>query len=247
VTILEVEGVSNVRDVGGIPAKGGRIRSGVLLRSGQLSGATTTGAAALRANVQHIVDLRDGEEVAAEPTEIEGPDTTHLPLFLGSVRSFFEADTSLEDLYLHLLEESGERLVEAIRIIAAGERTLVHCTVGKDRTGVTVALALSAVGADREAVIADYALTESQLPVQRTQRIAEYLRTQHPEAVHAVALATQSPAPVMRRLLQQVDERWGSAAGYLRAQGMTESELAALSAALVEPFSSQETARLASS
>lgn len=246
-TILEVEGVSNVRDVGGILAKGGRIRSGVLLRSGQLSGATTTGAAALRANVQHIVDLRDGEEVAAEPTEIEGPDTTHLPLFLGSVRSFFEADTSLEDLYLHLLEESGERLVEAIRIIAAGERTLVHCTVGKDRTGVTVALALSAVGADREAVIADYALTESQLPVQRTQRIAEYLRTQHPEAVHAVALATQSPAPVMRRLLEQVDERWGSAAGYLRAQGMTESELAALSAALVEPFSSQETARLASS
>lgn len=236
-TILDVEGVSNVRDVGGIPTKSGLIRSGVLLRSGQLSGATTAGAAALRANVQHIVDLRDGEEVAAEPTEIEGPDTTHLPLFLGSVRSFFEADTSLEDLYLHLLEESGERLVEAIRIIAVGERTLVHCTVGKDRTGVTVALALSAVDAEREAVIADYALTESQLPAQRSQRIADYLRAQHPEAVHAVALATQSPAPVMRRLLEQVDERWGSAAGYLRANGMTEAELAALAVALVEPAS----------
>lgn len=237
-TILEVEGVSNIRDVGGMPTNGGgRIRSGVLLRSGQLSGATTTGAAALRASVAHIVDLRDGEEVAAEPTEIEGPDTTHLPLFLGSVRSFFEADTSLEDLYLHLLEQSGQRLVEAVRIIATGERTLVHCTVGKDRTGVTVALALSAVGADREAVIADYALTESQLPVQRTRRIAEYLRTQHPEAVHAVSLATQSPAPVMRRLLALIDERWGSAAGYLRAQGMTEAELAALVAALVETSS----------
>lgn len=234
-TILDVGGVPNVRDVGGIPAAGGRIRSGVLLRSGQLSGATTTGAAALRAIVRHIVDLRDGEEVAAEPTEIEGPDTTHLPLFLGSVRSFFEADTSLDELYLHLLEESGGRLVDAIRIIAAGEPTLVHCTVGKDRTGVTVALALSAVGADREAVIADYALTESQLPAQRSQRIAAYLRAQHPEAVHAVALATQSPAPVMRRLLEEVDERWGSAAGYLRANGMTDDELAALSAALVEP------------
>lgn len=233
-TILDIDGVNNVRDVGGMPAEGGRIRSGVLLRSGQLSGATTTGVTALRASVHHIVDLRDGEEVAAEPTEIEGPDTTHLPLFLGSVRSFFEADTSLDDLYLHLLEESGERLVEAIRIIAAGAPTLVHCTVGKDRTGVTVALALSAVGADRDAVIADYALTESQLPAQRSQRIAAYLRAQHPEAVHAVALATQSPAPVMRRLLEQVDERWGSAAGYLRAQGMTEEELAALKTALVE-------------
>lgn len=233
-TILVVEGVSNVRDVGGMPAEGGRIRSGVLLRSGQLSGATTAGAAALRESVSHIVDLRDGEEVAAEPTEIDGPDTTHLPLFLGSVRSFFEADTSLDDLYLHLLEESGERLVAAIRIIAASGRTLVHCTVGKDRTGVTVALALSAVGADREAIIADYALTESQLPAQRTRWIADYLRTQHPEAVHAVALATQSPAPVMRRLLAQVDERWCSAAGYLRAQGMTDDELDALAVALVE-------------
>lgn len=233
-TILVVEGVSNVRDVGGMPAEGGRIRSGVLLRSGQLSGATTAGAAALRESVSHIVDLRDGEEVAAEPTEIDGPDTTHLPLFLGSVRSFFEADTSLDDLYLHLLEESGERLVAAIRIIAASGRTLVHCTVGKDRTGVTVALALSAVGADREAVITDYALTESQLPAQRTRWIADYLRAQHPEAVHAVALATQSPAPVMRRLLAQVDERWGSAAGYLRAQGMTDDELDALAVALVE-------------
>ncbi|MFS0852433.1 tyrosine-protein phosphatase [Microbacterium sp. 179-I 3D4 NHS] len=234
-TVLVVDGVTNVRDVGGIPAAKGSIRTGVLLRSGQLSGATTSGASELRARVRHIVDLRDGEEVAAEPSEIDGPDTTHLPLFLGSVRSFFEADTSLDDLYLHLLEESGERLVEAIRIIAAGEPTLVHCTVGKDRTGVTVALALSAVGADRDAVIADYALTESQLPPERNRRIAAYLRQQHPEAVHAIALATQSPAPVMRRLLDMIDERWGSAAGYLRAQGMTDGELRDLEAALVEP------------
>lgn len=234
-TVLRIDGVTNVRDVGGIPAEGGRIRSGVLLRSGQLSGATTAGADALRHAVAHIVDLRDGEEVAAEPSGIEGPATTHLPLFLGSVRSFFESDTSLDDLYLHLLEESGDRLAAAIRIIAAGEPTLVHCTVGKDRTGVTVALALSAVGADRDAVVADYALTESQLPPERSRRIAAYLRAQHPEAVHAVALATQSPAQVMRGLLEAIDERWGSARGYLRAQGMTEAELAALTAALVEP------------
>ncbi|MFF7292153.1 tyrosine-protein phosphatase [Microbacterium sp. NPDC008134] len=235
-SVLDVGGVNNVRDVGGMPAAGGRIRQGVLLRSGQLSGATAKGAEELRRRVAHIVDLRDGEEVAAEPSEIVGPDTTHLPLFLGSVRSFFETDTSLEDLYLHLLEESGERLVEAIRIIAEGEPTLVHCTVGKDRTGVTVALALSAVGADREAVIEDYAMTESQLPPERNRRIAAYLTELHPEAVNAVALATQSPAPVMRRLLEVIDERWGSAADYLRAQGMTDAELDGLVAALVEPI-----------
>jgi protein-tyrosine phosphatase len=239
VTAVVVQGVNNVRDVGGMPAAGGRIRSGVLLRSGQLSGATPDGADELRRRVTHIVDLRDGEEVAGEPSAIDGPRTTHLPLFLGSVRSFFERDTSLEELYLHLLEESGERLVSAIRIIASGESTLVHCTVGKDRTGVTVALALAAVGADREAIIADYALTESQLPPERSRRIAAYLKSEHPEAVHAIALATQSPAPVMRALLEDIDERWGSAAGYLQANGLTDDELAALRAVLVEEVDDQ--------
>lgn len=239
-TVLDVDGVTNFRDVGGMPAQGGRIRSGVLLRSGQLSGASTSGAETVRRAVAHIVDLRDGEEVAAEPTEIPGPDTTHLPLFLGSVRSFFESDTSLEDLYLHLLEESGDRLVEAIRIISKGDPTLVHCTVGKDRTGVTVALALAAVDADRDAIVADYALTESQLPPERSRNIVAYLRSRHPEAVHAVALATESPAPVMRALLEGVDARWGSAADYLRANGMTDAELIALREALVEPAPDSE-------
>lgn len=234
-TLLDVEGIANVRDVGGIPARGGRIRPGVLLRSGQLSGATPEGAGEIAARVRRIVDLRDGGEVAAEPSEIPGPETTHLPLFLGSVRSFFETDTSLDELYLHLLEESGERLVAAVRIIAEGGPTLVHCTVGKDRTGVTVALALAAVDADREAIIDDYALTESQLPPERSRMIAAYLRSRHPEAVNAVALATQSPAPVMRALLERIDERWGSAAGYLRANGMTDAELDALRTTLVQP------------
>lgn len=233
-TILTIEGIPNVRDVGGMPAEGGRVREGVLLRSGQLARATPAGQKQLIALVEHIVDLRDAEELDAEPTAVNGPQITHQPLFLGSVRSFFTEDMSLEEMYLHLLEQSAERLVAAIRIIAEGRPTLVHCTVGKDRTGVTIALALAAVGAERESIIADYALTESQLPPERTRRIVEYLRAQHPDAVHAVALASQSPAPVMRSLLQRIDERWGSAAGYLRAHGLTEAELGALREALVE-------------
>ena len=35
----------------------------------------------------------------------------------------------------------------------------MHCAVGKDRTGFTVALALAAVGVDDELIVADYAKT----------------------------------------------------------------------------------------
>lgn len=233
-TVLEVGGVANIRDVGGIRVGDSRVREGRLLRSGQLSDATPDGAARLRELVRHIVDLRDVEEVTAAPTEIAGPDTTHLPLFLGSVRSLFVTDVSLDELYLHLLEESGARLTEAVRILTAGEPALVHCTVGKDRTGVTVALALAAIEADRDAIVADYALTESQLPAERNRSITAYLRARHPDAVHAVALATRSPAPVMRNLLSVIDSRWGSAAGYLRSHGLTAGELDDLRASLVE-------------
>lgn len=233
-TTIQIEGVFNVRDVGGIPTAEGRIRSGRLLRSGNLVAATAQGVAELEQRVTHIVDLRDGQEVMSAPSQTRAIATTHLPLFLGSVVSFFDDDLSLDIMYRQLLDESGARLVEAIRIIARGEPTLVHCTVGKDRTGVTVALALSAVGADRRAVIDDYALTASQLPEERNRRIVAFLQSQHPEAEHAVALATLSPAEVMQRTLDYVDERWGSAAEFLTANGMTDDELVELRSTLVE-------------
>lgn len=233
-SVLDIGGVYNARDVGGIPAEGGSIRSGVLLRSGNLAAATPDGVAEIERRVRRIVDLRDDQEVAFEPSPVTRAPTTHLPLFLGSVASFFESDSSLAELYRHLIDESAERIVDAVRIIANGEPTLVHCTVGKDRTGVTVALALSAVSADRESVIADYALTESLLPEDRNRRIAAFLLAQHPQSRHALELATRSPAEVMRGLLAEVDARWGSAAGYLSAHGMTTDELAALQEALVD-------------
>ena len=233
-TVIDIEGVFNVRDVGGIAARDGRVRAGRLLRSGNLVDATPAGVAELERRVSRIVDLRDGQEVASAPSATKQIATTHLPLFLGSVTSFFTEDLSLDEMYRQLLEQSGERLVDAIRVIARGEPTLVHCTVGKDRTGVTVALALAAVDADREAIIADYALTESQLPDERNRKITAFLQLQHPDARHAVALATKSPEEVMRAILEEVEERWGSAAEYLLAHGMTDAELEALREALVE-------------
>lgn len=232
-TVLQVPGVANVRDVGGIRAGGSRIREGVLLRSGQLAGLTPEGEAVLASRVRRVIDLRDDAEVAAEPSAFQAARTVRVPLFLGSVASFFDADMNLTSMYRHLVEDAAPRLVQAIRLIADGEPTLVNCTIGKDRTGVTVALALSAVGADREEVVDDYALTASQLPERRTRAVVAYLQANHPEARHAVELATASPAPVMRELLHQLDAEHGSVADYLRARGLTAAELDALGVALL--------------
>lgn len=226
-----VPGAVNLRDVGGLPAGASVTRHGVLFRSGNLAQLDDRGVQALRAlNLRRIIDLRADDEIAYAPSRIDGLEvvTQRVPLFLGSVESFFADDISLDEMYRRLVDDSSAGVVDVVRGIVADQPVLVHCTVGKDRTGVTVALTLAAAGVDLEAVIADYARTEGLLPEWRNRHVVEILRSMHPEAVHLEDLATRSPAPVMRALLEGVAERYGSPADYLRAHGLAEDEIAEL-------------------
>jgi protein-tyrosine phosphatase len=231
-----IPGAVNFRDTGGLPAGTGRTRAGVLYRSGNLAHLEDEGVAALRAlGIRRIIDLRADDEVLNAPSRVKEieVETVHVPLFLGSVASFFERDTTLADMYRAMVDDSAPRLVEAIRALLGGQPALVHCTVGKDRTGVTVALALSAAGVDEAAVIEDYARTEGMLPEWRNRDVVQKLASLHPEAVNLEQLATRSPAAVMRGLLADLTERYGSPADYLRAGGMSDAEIAELRTALV--------------
>ncbi|WP_279367515.1 tyrosine-protein phosphatase [Microbacterium testaceum] len=231
-----VSGAVNFRDVGGLPAGGGRTRSGVLYRSGNLVAVDEAGARTLRElRIRRVIDLRDESEVAHAPSRLDdGVEIQHEPLFLGSVASFFARDLSLDDMYAALVDDSADRVVSAVRGILNAQPVLVHCTVGKDRTGVTVAVALAAAGVDREAVIADYARTEDFLSAERNARVLAAIRAVHPGNVHAEALATRSPAPVMRVLLDRLDREFGSAAGYLLANGMSAAEIERLREVLID-------------
>ncbi|TDN88487.1 tyrosine-protein phosphatase [Microbacterium sp. BK668] len=233
----QVPGAVNLRDVGGLPAGAGRTRSGILYRSGNLAQLEDPGVEALRGlRLRRIIDLRDDEEVTAAPSRLGdlAIPTQRAPLFLGSVASFFHDDIPLDEMYQRIVEDSADRVVDVVRGILVDQPVLVHCTVGKDRTGVTVGLTLAAAGVDRDAVVADYARTEGLLPEWRNRHVVEKLRELHPEAVHLEDLATRSPAPVMAGLLGDLTERYGSPTDYLRAHGMTDDEIASLRGLLIE-------------
>lgn len=232
-----VSGALNFRDVGGLPASRSVTRAGVLFRSGNLAGLDDAGRDALVAlGIRRVVDLRADDEVAVEPSRVGDLDleTIRIPLFLGSVASFFVEDRSLADVYRGLVDESADRMVAVARAVIAGAPALVHCTVGKDRTGVAVALLLDAVGVEHDAIVADYVRTEAMLPARRNARVLAYLRSVHPDARHLEDLATRSPAPVMHELLEDVRERFGSGAGYLVAHGLRVDEVDALAEILIE-------------
>ncbi len=105
----------------------------------------------------------------------------------------------------------------------------MHCAAGKDRTGTVVAMALDVAGVPHDEIVADYVLTG-----ERLEQIVGRLmpREAYGPALAKQKLADQLPqAESIEAILAAVDEGWGGAAGWLRAQGWSEADVERLRAA----------------
>ena len=244
---ISLEGADNVRDLGGLPvAGGGRTRFGRLLRSGTLQDLTAADVAHLvnSIGVRTVVDLRLHDEAAREGSALSGIPAVHripLPLWsAGNVRSDAVADAreiDVLDHYLAFLAGSAENIVSAARVFAedANLPVVFHCAAGKDRTGVLAAVVLDAIGVTSEAIVADYALTTERL-AQIRARLAQFetYRTMMAAASRRIKGSGTADPDSMAAFLGQLRERHGGGRGFLAAHGMSDSELAALRAVLVE-------------
>ena len=163
---VELAGAHNVRDLGGLPAGGRRVRPGVLLQGDHLDGVTDDDLAVLRDQVglKAIVDLRTPRE-APEPREWVGAlglTRLHLPLvdLTGTtaprqVRA--ERGDDIGAIYRRMLAEAGPNLVRILGFLAEEGHApaLIHCAAGKDRTGIAVAVLLAAAGVEEPGLVAD--------------------------------------------------------------------------------------------
>jgi protein-tyrosine phosphatase len=238
---LTIAGTHNLREVGGLPTAGGRItRHGALFRSDALNKLTPGGRRALAGlGIRRVIDLRTDSELAAAPSATEG-----LRLHTRHVSLFGEADPAknglgpdtLEQIYLGLIRDAGQRLVQVIRMITAGPGpVLVHCTAGKDRTGLVVALALDAIGVERPAVIADYAVSQTNLSGEWFDSVVAGFSAHGIDAQDLAPNWLASPAPLMADLLDRLDLEHGGSAAYLRANGLVPAELTTLHGRLTKP------------
>jgi len=236
---VPLDGTFNLRDVGGYPAGTGETRWRKLYRSDSLHALSPADISELAARgVALIIDLRDDEERAGFPSVLGslGARVEHNPVFATPASQFITADATLADLYDDVIENSGDRLASAVRHIAtSGDApVLVHCTAGKDRTGLVVALALLAAGVDRASVIADYAQTQAHLPPELLDAIVQRLRAERvPNSVNLDELIRLSPAVALERTLSRVEVSHGSVADFLKLHGVTADELEELRRVLV--------------
>ncbi|WP_454294716.1 tyrosine-protein phosphatase [Salana multivorans] len=191
---LAIPGTWNARDAATLTG----LTPGVVIRSAALMDLTDAGRSELaRLGVTDVVDLRSELEVAAQgndavaspdrhitehavpmaPGSVLGPvgDHPETPQAMGAVLAKLRepgfAEGLLTQVYVELVTkpEWVAQLGRALGVLARSEgATLVHCSAGKDRTGVLVALTAEIAGAEREAINADYLHSNLALADQRS-------------------------------------------------------------------------------
>ncbi|MCQ9388213.1 tyrosine-protein phosphatase [Brevibacterium sp. 50QC2O2] len=230
---IPIAGTYNFRDLGGITLADGRlVPSGRVFRSDGLQRLDVAGRAALRRlGVGRIIDLRRPQEVSGQPSAIDPQfqQIIHAPIADDAALDQQTTIRPLAEIYQRMIESCGQRLAHAATAVAESPGPVVfHCTAGKDRTGVLAALILDALGADRHAVIADYASTATNLAGEWTQLTLDYLAHSSGADIGdpvLIEMVTASPAALITATLERVDEEYGGGAEYLRAHGLSPTAL----------------------
>ncbi|MBZ4321448.1 tyrosine-protein phosphatase [Streptomyces huiliensis] len=228
-------GVRNFRDLGGLPAADGRrVRPGVLFRSGHLARATEADAAFLGSLGLHTVfDFRNAADIAHQGADVPLPGVRHVNLpmsdqtdgdefwrmvhqgsaeqlhaLLSDGRAAARMTASYRSIITHRTAEHGG----VLRALADGDvPALMHCAAGKDRAGLAVAVTLLALGVPRDAVEADYLLSDAphrRFPVRRATPLP-------PEALELLTPLFAARAEYLAEAFATIDEGWGTVERYL--------------------------------
>lgn len=194
--------IQNKRDLGGIRTKDGRvIRPGRLIRSAHLFQAEEEDLA----GIATVIDLRTPGERGEAPDRTFNREYLPMPVFddvkAGISREKKAQERKIPDmayLYGRLVRECTGSFAAVLRAImdhdfSAGA-VLWHCTEGKDRCGITAALVLEMLGADRDVILEDYLKTNIvNLPkaIRVRERLAAARGEEFAESVYRAYLADE--------------------------------------------------------
>jgi protein-tyrosine phosphatase len=252
-------GVRNFRDVGGLPAADGRrVRAARLYRSGHLAHATERDQAFLTGLKLHTVfDFRSSADQKLEGPDVVLPGVRYLnvPLIDPADNTSFWRMVRKGDLAVLRAELSdgraAARMVESYRLMIRTRTTehgrvlrglaedaspaLLHCSAGKDRAGLTVALALLAVGVEREAITEDYLLSNSPHRRYRVTRDKNAEGGVSPAVMELLAPLFDARADYLAAAFTEIHDGWGSTEAYFRTGlGLTDDHRTALRTALLD-------------
>lgn len=237
---LNLEGTYNLRDMGGYPTLDGRtIRWRTFFRSDSLHRLSPVAQTTLMGyGVRTVIDLRRSDELQMAPNVFASSSHLayyHVSLLLDTPPVRRQVPRPLIDTYRIILDQRQEQLCQALATLAVpgGLPALVHCTAGKDRTGLIVALVLGLAGVPTTTIVEDYALSAQYLVgtyLEEARQRAEKNGVSWEWFQHQVIC----PPEFMHTTLQYLEERYGGIAAYVRAIGLSDTQCRRLQETLVE-------------
>lgn len=187
---VSLGGVANARQLGAyVSSDGRRVKKDILIRSGVLAKMTDADKKLLieRYKIKYVYDLRTEFEYSRWPDGmIDGTKYINMPIedvdnSIWLTMFTYPGDNEYEQLLNFARTERAQSMVKQMYIgyvsdefcqlqFAAFVESLIHsegavlwhCSQGKDRTGLIAAILLSIFGVDRETIIKDFALTNTQ-------------------------------------------------------------------------------------
>lgn len=240
------EGLLGFRAVAGLRTTDGRVvADGTLYRSAtpHFVDRAEAGRFVAESGLRTIVDLRLGQEVRNEGSGGFTDSDVAIVNVPFAIRRTLDPDSAVAPMpgpdplvgtYLNYLSDRDgfARLIAALSAPDALP-ALIHCTVGKDRTGVAYAVLLDAVGVLRSDICANYARQSEDVAAMmgRLRAMASYgdAVDVYPEQAYRA-----DPA-VLLRFLGWLDHLHGGSRAYLLACGVAESELDALAEMILRP------------
>lgn len=249
------QGIHNLRDYGGYAAAdGGRVRTGLLFRSGQHMEASETDLALIDAlDIRTVIDLRGVSEregfpcrrhpnFAAQVIAHDG-ETSNSPPHEGGGGQVEMTPQKARDRMLAVYTRMPvnpamiamfSRYFDALDANDGG--SLVHCFAGKDRTGIAVALLLHVLGVHHDDIVGEFLMTNDAptrhiLERQSLPRMEAHYGTIEPEALHNLMGVLPE---YIDTYFAEVTRDHGSVDAYLAARlGVDEARKARLRARLV--------------
>lgn len=239
-----LEGACNFRDIGGLRTPDGRwVRQGMIFRSNHLSSVTARDQALLgRLGITSIFDLRTRLERERSPSVWSLPHVvTHwfpgghkrrlIDMALEYPPTQAGAVALMRQFYRDIPRTMGGAFGAMVRHIGAGAvPCIVHCSAGKDRTGVAIAVLLAALGVSRADIIADYVRSAS-LPSLKDDMARAFAQARDSERIldhypdDALAAAMDASPAYIEEALDAIDQQFQSVAAYLDAEGVPEKAL----------------------
>ncbi|MFD2307942.1 tyrosine-protein phosphatase [Enterococcus termitis] len=230
--------ITNFRDIGGIENKAGKkIKTDIFLRSGELSKLTKEDEQRLEKNYRlgKIIDLRSELEVEERP-DMSVPRSEYIHIDIlediqdegASIEDFVKIGSPeksasyMEKLYadiaLNVTAQKGyNKFFEEILALDKQESILFHCFAGKDRTGIAAALVLETLGAPREAIYADYLLTNELRKKENAMILEQAKKSQLADAnLEALHVALNVDSSYLDNFYQTVDAQYGDISTYLK-------------------------------